>query len=184
MRIQITNRISLTMVLVLAAAAVASCAQVEADVPEAKVTQKSVSFQGIPGAQAAGEVSITQSFTLTADDLSWAQNLNAQVYAYEVEITAASGVDDLSFIHHARVTMANGSGAESTDPVEVISYDRPDNFTPSPALDVKTTYPVDVTSAWAAKKVTITMNLIGVFPEQDWSVDVTLHMSGKISYKF
>jgi hypothetical protein len=172
----------LTLALSLVAVAAASCAQVDAEIPDAKVTQKSVSFPGVPGAQLAGEVSITQSFTLTADDLSWAKDLNADVFAYEVELKAVSGVQDLSFIHLAVITMA--AGADSTvSPVEVINYQRPDNYTPAAVLDVKTSYPINVTSVWAAKKVVLIMNLIGIFPEQDWAVDVTLHMSGKVSYK-
>jgi hypothetical protein len=184
MRIQSTKRIPLTMFLALAATTTASCARVEAEVPETKVTEKAVQFQAVPGGQSLGEISITQSFTLTADDLSWAHNLNTEVYAYEVELKAVSGVEDLSFIHYARVTMSDGSKDSTTEPIEVINYTRPDNFEPSPILDVKTTYPINVTSAWAAKRVTITMELAGIFPEQDWAVDVTVHMSGKISYKF
>jgi hypothetical protein len=183
MRTQSTNPISLTMTAILIAGAAASCAKVEAEIPDTKVTQKSVSFQGVPGAQAAGEVSITQSFTLTSDDLSWVKDLNADVYAYEVELKAVSGVQDLSFIHYARITMTHGD--DSTVPaVEVINYQRPDNFTPSPVLDVKTTYPINVSSVWAAKKVVLTMELAGIFPEQEWAADVTLHMSGKLSYTF
>jgi hypothetical protein len=184
MRTQFTSRVPLTMLLALAVATVASCARVEAEIPDAKVTQKSVSFLGIPGAQAAGEVSITQSFVVTSDDLSWAKDLNSEVYAYEVELKATSGVDDLGFIHYARVTIANGEAGSTAPAVEVINYERPDNFTPSPVLDVKTTHPIDVTSVWAAKKVVVTMQLAGIFPERDWTADVTLHLSGKISYKF
>jgi hypothetical protein len=184
MRIESLNRIPLATVLALAAATLASCARVEADIPDTRVTEKSVNFQGIPGSQLAGEVSITQSFTLTSDDLSWVKNLNSEVYAYEVEMTAAAGVQDLGFIHYARVTMASGETGADATPTEVVNYERPDDFTPSPALHANTTYPVDVTKAWAAKKVIITLQLVGIFPEQDWAVDVTLHMSGKISYKF
>jgi hypothetical protein len=157
---------------------------VEAEIPEAKVTQRGVSFAGVPGGQALGEVSITRSFTVTSEDLSWAKDLNAEVYAYEVEIKARSGVEDLGFIHYARVTISDGNADSTTPAVEVINYTRPDNYTPSPVLDVKTTQPVNVTAIWAKKKVVVTMELAGIFPEQDWTADVTLHLSGKISYKF
>jgi len=182
MRTQSTNRIPRTLALTFVAVAAASCAQVDAEIPDTKVTQKSVSFQGVPGAHLAGEVPITQSFTLTSDDLSWVKDLNTDIYAYEVELKAVSGVQDLSFIHFAVITMT--AGEDPTVPaVEVINYQRPDNYTPSPILDIKTSYPINVTSVWAAKKVVLTMHLTGIFPEQDWAVDVTLHMSGKVSYQ-
>jgi len=153
-------------------------------VQEAEVTRKAVNFQGISGGGQLGEVSTTQNFTLTADDLSWAQNLNSDVCAYEVEFKAVGEIQDLSFIHYARVTMSDGTEDATTPAVELVNYERPANALASSVVDAKTTYPIDVTQVWAAKKVVITMNLVGVFPEQTWSADVTLHMSGKISYKF
>lgn len=177
-----TTNISLTGLVAIFSLAVASCAQVDADIPDTKVTQRAVSFQGIPGAQTVGEVSITQSFTVNSDDLSWAKDLNSDVYAYEVELTAVSGVSDLSFIRLARITMSSGEDP-SIQPIEVINYTRPAEFTPSAVLDVPTTQPINVTTVWAAKKLVFTLYLTGVFPEQDWAADVTLHMSGKLSYK-
>ena len=178
-----TNSISRTFIATLISLAGASCAQVDADIPDTKVTQKSVVFQGIPGAQLAGEVSIVQSFTLDTDDLSWAKDINSDVNLYEVELTAVSGVDNLGFIRTARITMSGGDAA-TTPAVEAINYQRPDNYTPSPVLDVATLYPINVTEVWASQQVVLTLYLTGIFPEQNWAADVTLHMSGKISYKF
>jgi hypothetical protein len=172
------------MALTFAAAAAASCARVEADVPQAEVTQKAVNFQGLPGGRQLGEVSITQTFTLTADDLSWAKNLNSEVYATEFELKAVGAIQDLSFIHYAHITMSDGSDGTTTPAVEIVNYERPANAVASPVLDAPTTYPINVSQVWAAKKVVITMQLAGVFPEETWAADVTLHMSGKISYKF
>lgn len=180
MRNRTTNRVSGIIVSTFVSLLAASCAQVDADIPDTKVTQKSVSFQGIPGAQALGETSITQSFTLDTDQLSWAKDLNSDVYAYEVELTAVSGVQDLGFIRAARITMAGDATAPA---VEVINYVRPDNYSPSAVLDVPTTYPINVTEVWASKQVVLTLYLTGLFPEQNWSADVTIHLSGKLSYK-
>jgi len=177
-----TNNVSLTILASLFCLAAASCVQVDAEIPDTKVTQKAVSFQGVPGAQTVGEVSITQSFTVTSDDLSWAKDLNSDVYAYEVELTAVSGVQDLSFIRVARITMSSGEDP-SIAPIEVINYTRPQSYTASAVLDVPTSQPINVTTVWAAKKLVFTIYLTGIFPEQDWAADVTLHMSGKISYK-
>jgi len=178
------TRISMILALACAAAAAASCVRVEADIPEAEVTQKAVKFQGIPGGGQLGEVSTTQSFTLTADDLSWAKDLNSDVYAYEVEIKAVGAIQDLSFIHFAHVSISSGAEDSTAPAVEVVNYERPADAVASPTISAKTLVPINVTQVWAQKKVIITMNLIGVFPEEEWSADVTLHMSGKISYKF
>jgi len=179
-----TTKTSSVLALTLLAAATASCAKVEADVPQAQVTQKSVAFRGFPGSTQVGEVSITQSFTLTEADLSWAKNLNSEVYAYEVELKAVGGIQDLSFIHYAHITMSDGTDGATTPAVEIVNYERPANVVSSPVIVAPTTYPINVSQVWAAKKVVITMVLAGVFPEADWSADVTLNMSGKISYKF
>jgi hypothetical protein len=172
------------LVLACAATGTLACAQVDADVPDAEVTQKAVSFLGIPGGAAMGEVSTTQTFTLSSDKLSWAKNLNSEVYAESVTITALGDLPNLDFIHYARVTMSSGAGVGATiPPVELINYQRPDGVSSSPYLTVDALYPVDVTKVWAAGKVVITMQLVGIFPEKAWSADVTLHLTGKMSYK-
>jgi hypothetical protein len=160
----------------------ASCAKVEADIPDTQVTQKAVPFQGIPGAALAGEVSTTQTVTLSADSLSWIKDLNSEVYAHEVEIRAVSGVQDLGFIDLALVTMSTGD--PSVAPIEVVDYQRPDNYTAGPVLDVKTVSPIDVTSVWTAQGVVLTMQIAGNLPEQAWAADITLFLSGKVSYSF
>jgi hypothetical protein len=170
-------------ILACMAAATASCAQVEADVPEAEVTQKAVNFLGIPGGSNLGEVSTLQTFTLSSDNLSWAKDMNADVYATEVEFRANGSIQDLSFIHYARVTMSDAATDSTTQAVEIINYERPANTGATPMISVKTSYPIDVTKVWAAKKIMVTMSLAGVFPEQTWSADVTLHLGGKFSYK-
>jgi hypothetical protein len=178
-----TTRIPLIVTVTFAAAAAASCVRVEAEVPEAEVTQKAVSFDGIPRGSQVGEVSTTQTFTLSADDLSWAENLNAEVYAKEVELRAAGKYQDLSFIHYVRVTMSDGTADSTTPAVELIYYERPANAAATSIVDVKTSSPIDVTKVWAAKNVVITMAIAGTLPQESWAADVTLHLSGKITYK-
>jgi hypothetical protein len=178
-----TTRIPLIAIVTFAAAAAASCVRVEADVPEAEVTQKAVSFEGINRVNQVDEVSTTQTFTLSADDLSWAENLNAEVYAKEIELRAIGKFQDLSFIHYARVTMSDGTADSTTPAVEIINYERPADTTAIPVIDVKTSVPIDVTKVWSAKKVVITMEIAGTLPQESWAADVTLHLSGKITYK-
>ena len=176
-----TTRTALLVALSLVTAAAASCAQVEADIPEAQVTQKGVTFHGAGRGDGRGEVSVTQSFTLSSDNLSWVKDLNSKIYITEIELSAASGVTDLSFIHFAHVTMDDAD--KMTMPVVIVDYVRPDNMAPTSVLTAKTPYPIDVSKVWTAKKVLVTVTVAGDLPHKPWTVDVILHLSGKISYK-
>jgi len=171
---------ALTAAMVLAAAAV-SCAQVEADIPEAQVTQKGVAFRGASSGGWHGEVSATQSFTLTSDNLSWVKDLNSKLYLTQIHLQAASGVQDLSFIHYAHITMSDAD--KKAMPVELVDYVRPDHQAPTALLTAQTPYPIDISKIWTVKKLVVTVTLAGDLPDKDWSVDVILHLSGKISYK-
>lgn len=162
-------------------AAGSGCAQVEAEVPAAQVTQKGVAFYGMGSGAGAGELSGTQSFTLSSDNLSWIKDMNSKVYLTEIDLRATSGVTDLGFVHFAQVTMADADQAGPA--VELVEYARPDEYTPSPVLAAKTPYPVDLSLVWTAKRILVTLSVAGVLPEQGWTVDVTLHLSGTISYK-
>jgi hypothetical protein len=148
------------------------------------VTHHALAIQGVPGAQQLGEVSVTQSFTLDSTDLSWAKNLNADVYAYEVELKSVGGTQDLGFIHYAHISMSDGATDSTTTPIEIVDYERPANYVASPVITAPTLSPINVSSVWKSDKVVITLVLAGIFPEQGWQADVTIHMSGKVSYKF
>jgi hypothetical protein len=43
--------------------------------------------------------------------------------------------------------------------------------------------PIDITALWSADKTVIELQMAGQLPEQDWTVDVTLTLSGKIKYE-
>jgi hypothetical protein len=169
------------LVAALMVAALAGCAQVEAEVPAAQVTQKGVAFYGMDSGAWSGEVSGTQSFTLSSDNLSWVKDLNSKVYLTEIDLRATSGVMDLGFVHFAHVTMADADQAGQT--VELVEYTRPEAYTPSPLLVAPTPYPIDLSLIWTAKRILVTLTVAGVLPEAAWTVDVTLHLSGTISYK-
>lgn len=170
-----------TAMLVLSAILVASCAEVEAEIPEAEVIQKGVSFHGMGRAEGwDGEVAATQTFALSSDNLSWIKDLNSRIYLTQVDLSPASGVQDLSFIHYARAIMA---GDHKSAPIELVSYVRPDHARDITVLEAKSSSPVDISEVWAADKIFVTISLAGQLPERSWSVDVTLHLSGKMSYK-
>lgn len=176
-----TTTMTITLPL-LAALACAACAQMEAEVPEAQVTQRNLSFQGMGQAGSmAGEVSTMQSFTLDGANLSWVKDLNSKVYLNQVDFRATSGIEDLSFIHYAHVTMSDSENMGM--PVVVLDYARPEGQLPTLLLTAKTLYPVDISQVWKAKRILVTVALAGTLPEKPWTADTTLYLSGKISYK-
>jgi len=166
----------------LTAGLCASCAQVEAEVPEAQVTQRNLSFEGAgPWGSLAGDVSAEQSFTLTGANLSWVKDLNSKVYITQVDFRATGGVEDLRFIRYANVTMADAENQWT--PVVVIDYMRPDDQAPTTALTARTPYPVDISNVWKAEEIVVSVAVAGGLPAKPWTADVTLHLSGKITYK-
>lgn len=184
MKNPLTNAL-LKLALACATVAGASCAQVEADVPEAQITKKGVSFHGTGWGGGGGrhdEVSATQTFTLSSENLSWVKDLNSKIYVTEIDLSAVSGVTDLNFIHYAHVSIADADSRKSA-PITIVDYARPDNMAPSTMLVAKAPYPVDISTVWTAKKILVTISLAGDLPDKSWSVDVILHLAGKISYK-
>jgi hypothetical protein len=93
-------------------------------------------------------------------------------------------VQDLSFIHYAHITMSDGSTGSTTPPVEIVDYERPANYVASPVITAPTTCPHQCVAGVGGQEGRHHHGLAGMFPEAGWSADVTLHMSGKISYKF
>ena len=172
----------LKLLLACASVSGASCAQVEADVPDAQVTQKGVSFRGSGWGGYHDEASVTQSFTLSSANLSWVKDLNSKIYVTEIDLEATSGVQDLSFIHYAHVSIVDAD-TKMAVPINIVDYVRPNNMAPSSKLTAKTAYPIDITKVWTAKKLLVTVSLAGDLPEKSWSVDVIIHLSGNISYK-
>jgi hypothetical protein len=174
----VVRRVLPLLVVVLSAA----CAEVEAEIPEAQVTQKNILFQGMGDLGAlVGEVSATQTFTLTSANLSWVKDLDSKIYVTQIDLKARSGIEDLGFIRYAHVSMSDFDSKWQS--VEVLDYTRPEDQAPTTVLSAKTLYPIDITQVWKAKKVLVTISLAGVLPDKAWTGEVTLHLSGKISYK-
>jgi hypothetical protein len=171
------------MVLALLTVGLGACVQVQAEVPDVEITQHGVMFQGVPSARQYGEVSVTHTFTLSGDQLSFAKDLNSKVYAMEVILRPTGSLQNLDFIRTARVLMSSPTQAGVQPATEIINYERVSDQASQPTLTVKTLVPIDITELWAAEKTDITLTLSGVLPEVDWSVDVSLRLGGKIEYK-
>lgn len=169
--------------LVLLTFGLGACVEVEAEVPDVEITQHGVMFQGVPGAAYLGEASVTHTFMLSGDQLSFAKDLNSQVYAMEVILRPTGSMQNLDFIRAARVLMSNPTKGSVQPATEIINYERANDLVSQPILTVKTLVPIDITELWAAEQTAITLTLSGTLPSVDWSVDVSLRLSGKIEYK-
>src|SRR5205085_10385487 len=90
--------------LALAAASSAGCmVSVEAEIPDVQVTQKGLTFTGVPIGGALGDVSMTQSFSQEHEALDLPDGLTSEVKALEVSLTAGEGIRDFSFVHYLRL---------------------------------------------------------------------------------
>jgi hypothetical protein len=74
-------------------------------------------------------------------------------------------------------------GERRSTPVEVVNYVRPDGQPATATINAKAPYSIDISRVWTAKRVLVTVSVAGDLPDRKWSVDVTLHLSGTISYK-
>ena len=106
--------------------------------------------------------------------------MGSDVCVRQVRIAASGSQSNLDFIDFAHVTVANPASQEGT--TEIVSYDRSQAASTS-AIDVSMPAPIDITALWSADKTVIELQMAGQLPEQDWTVDVTLILSGKIRYE-
>ena len=164
--------------IIPALAALACSPSFEADVPEVDITQRGVKIAGVSGAALAGDTSVTTSFTYSLS--AWAKRMNSDVRVHHVTIAASGSVPNLDFVALARVTAANPASPEST--TELLNYDRSEVASPNSDIEVSMPAPIDITTLWSADKAVIELQMAGQLPEQDWTVDVTLTLSGKITY--
>ena len=155
---------------------------IEANMPEVEVTQHGVKMQGVPKASLLGDVSVTSSFTLSSSNTAWAKRMNSEVFLHQVTVAAFGGLPNLDFVKVARLTMSDPTASE--EPTEIASYDRCEDAQSSSLIEVSTPAPIDITRVWSADNTVIELQIAGQVPEQNWTVDVTLKLAGKITYKF
>ena len=169
-------------VLVLTALATGCTPSFEADLTEVEVTQRGVKVAAMPGTTPAGDVSVTSAFTLSSSDTAWAKRVNSDVLVHSVKIALGGSLPNLDFVDLARTTVAAFARPDST--TEVMNYDRATDAPSGSAIEVDMPVPVDITIPWSADKTVIEIQFVGQLPAQDWTVDVTLKLSGKITYEY
>jgi hypothetical protein len=175
--------LGLSTIATLAAGAGGCMVSVDAQVPEVSITQKDLTFSGIPAAAAGqvaqlGDVSMSRTFSQKHSPLDLPAGLTPEVKALGVSIAAKQGITDFNFLHYLRVSMS-----EETDPshaIELINYQKTGDT--GPVLDMPSANPVNVLDQWKTDSAQFSLDVGGTLPEQDWAVDITIRFSGKIDY--
>lgn len=152
----------------------------EADLPDVEITQHGLKMAGVPGAAVVGDTSVTSSFTLSPS--TWAKRMNSEIFVHRATITDSDSLANLNFIKSARVTAAVSALSEGTTPI--MDYERSVDAPSTSVIAVSPPAPIDVTSLWSANQVVIELQVAGQLPEQDWTVDLALNLSGNMTYKF
>ncbi len=164
----------------LASLLVGACSPIEVDANNVEVTQHGVHFDAAPPVVANVVLSVSQSFELDSAKVTWAKDLNAEVHVTHIHLHAVSGVPNLDFIRAANLAMSDVSKSQA--PITVASYQRSAGAGSSSDLEVGNPQPVDVTAAWSGDRVRIDVGVTGSLPTTAWTIDVTLSLTGQISY--
>jgi hypothetical protein len=178
----VTNMSAATMLALFSTLAVTSAGclvSVEVDAPEIEVTQHDVLFDGVPRPATAGDVALVRSYSQAHDKLDLPDDINPEVRALGVSLTAKRGIQDFMFIHNLRVTMSD----ETHAPVELIAYQQQPGAVPASVLNVDCANPVNTLEAWRTDAATFTIEVAGDLPEQEWAADIAVRFAGKIKYQ-
>jgi hypothetical protein len=176
----ITMKLRLFSTIPVLAALAGGCSpSFEADLPDVEITQHGLRMAGVPGASLVGDASVTSSFTFSLS--KWTKRMNSEVFVHKVTITARDSLANLDFIKDARVTAAAPASPDSA--TAIMDYERSPDAPSTSAIAVNPPAPVDITSLWSANQLVIELQVAGQLPEQDWTVDVTVQVSGNITYK-
>jgi hypothetical protein len=171
----------LSSLALLLAAGSGGCVSVDADIPNVEVTQKDLTFTGVPIGTALGDVSMTRSFSQEHDELDLPEGLTSEIKALEVSLTAKQGVHDFGFVRFLRLTMSDAS--DNSNAVELINYERDPAAAPSNVLKMIAANPVNALEKWKTKSALFTIDVAGTLPDNDWVADVTIRFGGKIHYQ-
>ncbi|HJX65102.1 MAG TPA: hypothetical protein VJ860_14260 [Polyangia bacterium] len=161
-------------------AALFSGCSFEADLSDLQITQHGLIVPGVPQTTLGSPSSTRSSFPLSSADVAWAKGMKTDVLVHQVRIVASDSLFTLDFIDWARVTAAAPSSSESAIPI--MNYERTEQAPSSTVIDVSIPSPVNITTVWSADETVIELQMAGQLPEEDWTVDVALNLSGKITY--
>jgi hypothetical protein len=152
-----------------------------ADLPEVRVTQSGVSFDGVP--RFPGVTDVTTTLETEFDhpkDATLPEMLDPELYPLSGQVLARGSMQDLSFIQELKLTLASRA-ADAPPPRVVASYKQSGSKRAGKVIDLKTENDSDVIQYWDTKNAFYDLEISGVLPEDAWAVDVVVSFSGKLS---
>ena len=171
-----------TVFAALAASSGACMLSVEAEVPDVEITQHDVGFEGIPSAAQLGEISTGMSFTQDLPALDLPKEIDSSVKAMKVELHVKTGITNFDFLRALRITMAPKDG--SSEPVELINYEKVAGSVVGATLEITSKNPVNILDQWKTDSAVFNVQLAGTLPAEAWTIDISVHFAGKVSYKY
>jgi hypothetical protein len=168
--------------LALALALAAGCS-VSGEIPDIEVVQHDIVIPAVPAEGRVGEPTVSlPNFIEPHDHLALDRNSYSSVKVREVQITAKSGVNDLSFIRELRVSMNGVQGYfAGTTPVEIGHYTRGAERVGATLL-LKPDPPAEVVVPWRDPLSVVLIEVKGTLPDEKWTIDVTVRLSAQLKY--
>jgi hypothetical protein len=156
---------------------------VEGTLPDVEVVQHDVVIPAVPTEPQVGEPTIAlPTFMEPHDHLSLDRAAYSSVKVRQVEITAKSGVNDLSFIRDLRISMNGVQGYFGGTPaVEIGHYARSTAPQTGRTLLLQSTPPAEVIGPWRDPLSVVLIEVKGTLPDQQWIVDITVRLSATLS---
>jgi hypothetical protein len=177
-----TSRHRLTPVFFGLLASVASVAcSASADIPEVKVTQSDVAFDGVP--RVPGLTDVTTTLQTQFDHpkgLGLPDMLDPELYPLSAHVQARDDMENLGFIQEIKLTIASRA-ADAPPPMVVANYRRTGSSATSKNIQLQTDKDSDVLAYWETKDAYYDLEVSGILPEDNWAVDVVFSFSGKLS---
>ncbi len=169
--------------LVLLAASFGACTpSFDADLPGVEITQRGVKVPAAPASPSGGEVAVSGRFTLSSSDAAWTKHMNRSVQVHRLIIAPGGALPSLDFIASAHVTVAPSSSPGNA--TTILDYEHTADAPVASVIQVDMPAPIDITTAWTADATVVELDVAGQLPVEDWTIDVTLELSGKIAYKY
>ena len=176
------NRFSLAQCALLLASLASVACSASADIPEVKVTQSDVAFDGVP--RVPGLTDVTTTLQTQFDHpkgFALPDMLDPELYPLSARVQARDGMENLGFIQEIKLTIASRS-PDAPPPIVVASYRRTgSNAASGKQIELQTDSDSDVLSYWETKNAYYDLEVSGVLPENNWAVDVVFSFSGKLS---
>jgi hypothetical protein len=174
------------LAVALSVAPSACMLSVEAEVPDVEITQHDIGFTGVPGGAQLGELSTGMSFTQELPAVDFLQGIDSNVQAVKIELRAKTGIKDFNFLRSLRITMSpkSNNGNSTVEPIELINYEKAAGGTVGATLTIPSKNPVNILEQWKAESAVFNVEVSGTLPEQAWTIDMSVHFAGKVSYKY